>query len=76
MFDYSHLKNLTFLPYIGFHIVRHSNEDNIGNGIALHHHDEAKQKQKNDFLMKARDLSSRLHKGIVKCFIKNKKYEE
>lgn len=26
---------------IRFHIVRHSNEDNIGNGITLHHGDVA-----------------------------------
>jgi hypothetical protein len=28
---------------IKFHIVRHSNEDNIGNEIALHHDDVYKQ---------------------------------
>ena len=34
---------------IRFHIVRHSNEDNIENGITLHHHDEAEQHKKNCF---------------------------
>lgn len=40
---------------IKFHIVRHSNEDNIGNEIALHHDDVYKQ---TNFQMKAKDLSS------------------
>lgn len=31
---------------IGFHIVRHSNEDNIGSKIALHHHDVANKSEK------------------------------
>lgn len=45
---------------IRFHIVRHSNEDNIGNGITLHHGDVANKHLNKFFLMKAKDfLSSR-----------------
>lgn len=56
MFDYS---QFSFISYIRFHIVRHSNEDNIENGIALHHDDdEAKQQHKSfRFRMKAKDLA-------------------
>lgn len=42
LFDYPHFisrgRERKFL-HIRFQIVRHSNEDNFGNGIALHHRD-------------------------------------
>jgi hypothetical protein len=53
MFDYSHFKEIF---NIKFHIVRHSNEDNIGNGITLHHHDGVETTNHFHFLMKAKDF--------------------